>query len=99
MTLGPYPAENPEPRPPVAVTALVGNNQNHTTSGLARKVAVYVHAPTSGPVSGRPTINGSTVRGSEAGRYEFVAPDGFTISPMTVATKAGNNDVVIVEEF
>lgn len=90
---GPYPASNPEPRPMPVVTALVGNGQAHNTSPLARKVTIYVHAPTEGAERARPTVNGTPVRGSATGPYTIEAPPGFTVPVLSVATRSGNNDV------
>lgn len=92
-----HPASQPDPRPDNVVTPLIGNGKSHTTDPLARRVMVYVHAPEGGPQRARPTVNGGAVRGP--GEYVFDSPDGFTVPSMVVTTNAGNNDVVIVEEF
>jgi hypothetical protein len=99
MAFGPYPADVPEARPVAVVTALQGNTLTHTTDPLARKVTVHVHAPEGGPDRARPLINGSPVRGSSTGPYVFEAPPGWTVPPVRVDTRAGNNDIVVVEEF
>jgi len=88
------------PRPAPVTTALVGNNVTHSTSAEARKVTVYVHSPDGGPERARPTLDGTPIRGGYgSGKYVIEAPDGWTCESMTVKTRAGNNDVVIVEEF
>lgn len=90
----------PNSRPPIVVTALEGNDQSYTTSDLAIRVTIHVHAPVGGALRARPTVNGEPIRGSEgAGVYVCVAPDGWTLAPLTITTEAGSNDVVIVEEF
>jgi len=100
MALGPYPAEQAEPRPAPVVVALIGNNLTHGTSPLARKVSIYVHSPIEGAERARPTVNGAPVRGANGGTpYIFESPDGFTVPTIEIATRAGNNDLVIVEEF
>lgn len=99
MALGPYPAQNPEPRPLPDVTALIGNGHTHTTDPLARRVTIYVHAPAEGPERARPTLNGAPIRGSATGPYVIEAPAGFTVPALTIATRSGLNDVVIIEEF
>jgi hypothetical protein len=100
MALGPYPAENPEPRPDPIVVALIGNGLTHDTSPVARKVSIYVHAPIEGAERARPTVNGAAIRGANSGTpYVFEAPAGFTVPVLVIATRAGSNDIVIVEEF
>lgn len=100
MALGPYPATQAEARPAPIVVALIGNGLTHVTSPLARKVSIYVHAPLEGAERARPTVNGSSIRGaSGAAPYVFEAPAGFTVPVLTVETKAGSNDLVIIEEF
>ena len=100
MALGPYPADQAEPRPAPVVVALIGNNLTHSTNPLARKVSIYVHSPIEGAERARPTVNGAAIRGANSGTpYIFEAPAGFTVPVLTVATRAGSNDIVIVEEF
>lgn len=79
------------PVPPV-VTSLAGNNTTHSTNGDASVVTVHVLAPAGGPVRARPTINGAPI---SAGQPIILSRPGV----VTVTTRAGNNDVVIVEEF
>ena len=87
-------AATPAPTPPV-VTSLIGNNVTHSTDAAAKKVTVTVVAPVGGNASGRPTIDGKKVSGSSGGgNFVFQAP-----GVMVIATHAGNNDIVIVEEF
>lgn len=74
--------------------ALSGNGQHHTTAAGAKRVSVYVVSPTNAPVRARPTINGAPVLGGGA---PFVYQDPSI--PIRVETRAGNNEVVIIEEF
>jgi len=84
----------PAASPPV-VTALQGNNLTHSTDANAKRVTVAVVAPVGGNSAGRPTIDGKKVSGSSGGgNFVFQAP-----GVMVIATHAGNNDIVIVEEF
>lgn len=91
------PGSGGNPRPSPIATPLHGNKKTHTTDPAARKVTVYVHEPQGGPDRGRPTLDGAAIRGTTP--YIFEAPDGTTLAAMTIATRAGNNDLVIVEEF
>lgn len=86
-------AAAPAPTPPVT-TSLVGNNQSHSTNAAARRVTVVVVAPVGGPVRARPNINGTPVGGG-TGPILFDSP----ADEIVVSTHAGNNDVVIIEEF
>lgn len=90
-------ADVPAPRDPVAWTALHGNKKSHTTDPLAIKVTIYVHEPQGGPDRARPTVDGSPIRGGAP--YIVAAPQGYNVAPMLIETQAGNNDLVIVEEF
>ena len=84
----------PAASPPV-VTALQGNGLTHSTDANAKRVTVTVVAPVGGNSAGRPTIDGKRISGSAGGgNFVFQAP-----GVMVIATHAGNNDLVIVEEF
>jgi len=88
----------PAPQSGTVWTALVKNGEAHVTDPLAVKVVIYIHEPKGGPERARPTINGTPIRGG-GGPYEIVAQPGYNVAPITIKTRAGNNDVVIVEEF
>jgi len=90
-------ADAPAPREASAWTALAGNNLTHVTDDLAVKITVYVHEPQGGPERARPTINDAPIRGGAP--YIVEAPRGYNVAPLTIKTRAGNNDIVIVEEF
>lgn len=75
-------------------TSLNGNGASHVTDSRARRVIIQVVAPTGGPIRARPTVNGTPIVGG-AGPFVYDCP-GHTL---TIETRAGNNDVVIVEEF
>jgi len=79
--------------PPVT-TSLAGNGQSYATNPSARKVTVQVIAPTGGPSRARPTVDGTPVAGG-AGSFVYDQPG----HALVIKTNAGNNDVVIVEEF
>jgi hypothetical protein len=74
-------------------TALIGNNQEHTTDGTARLVNIHINEPTGGPKRARPTVNGDPVVGG-GGALIYQKPGS-----LTVKTNAGNNDLLILEEF
>lgn len=84
--------------PPISgpvVTPLQGNGVSRVTDAAAKRVTVTVIAPVGGNTQGRPTINGKRVAASPGGYpYIFETPGA-----MTIETHAGNNDIVIVEEF
>lgn len=81
------------PSPPIT-TSLVGNGLSHSTNPAARKVTIQVIAPTGGPTRARPTVDGVPIAGG-SGNFVYDRPG----HPIVVETNAGNNDVVIVEEF
>lgn len=82
----------PPPRSPV-ITPLVGNGLSHVTDPAATVVRVKVVAPVGGPERARPTVNGMAVCGG-AGDYVYQSPGA-----LMVRTNAGNNDLIITEEF
>ena len=90
-------ADDPAPHPPTIWTPLSGNGKSHTTSPLAVKVTIVVHTLTGGPERARPTVNGAPVRGDA--RHVIESQSGYNVAPITVETNAGNNDLVILEEF
>lgn len=82
------------PRIPI-VTALQGNNQTYTTAANARRVTITVIAPVGGNTQARPMVDGKRIAASPGGYpYVFDRP-----GPLKIDTKAGNNDIVVVEEF
>jgi hypothetical protein len=82
------------PTPP-RVTTLRGNGLTHATDGSASRVTISIIAPVGGNVQGRPHLNGDPIAATPGGPpFVFVAP-----GVMVVETKAGSNDIVIVEEF
>jgi len=83
----------PAPRTPIT-TNLVGNNESYVTDPEARSVTVWVNAPDVGALRARPTIDGVPVLASGA-PYAYALPG----RSITVATNAGSNDLLIVEEF
>lgn len=82
------------PSLPPRTISLSGNNKVHQTLNEAKRVTVKVIAPTSGPVEARPTVDDVPLLGG-AGDYIFESPG----HSMTILTNAGNNEVVIVEEY
>ena len=79
--------------PPITIS-LAGNGLSHATNPSARRVTVQVIAPSGGPTRARPTVDGVPVAGG-AGSFVYDKPGHV----LTIETKAGNNDVVILEEF
>jgi hypothetical protein len=80
--------------PQPITTSLTGNALSHNTDPGAKRVTVYVIAPTSGPQRARPTIDGTPVL---AGGAPFVYQE--PRHSISIVTRAGSNDVTIVEEF
>lgn len=75
-------------------TTLKGDGKTHTTDALATCVKVHVFCPdTAAPVRARPTINGVPLAAG-SGEIRYDNP-----GPMVVETRAGNNDLLIIEEF
>lgn len=83
----------PPAKPPVT-TALQGNERSYLTDPNASRVTVQVLSPSGGPSRARPTIDGVPVAG---GGGPFVYDRAGHV--FTIETRAGNNDVVILEEF
>lgn len=77
------------------ITSLAGNNAQHVTNPAARRVTISVIAPIGGNMAGRPSINGKKAAATSGGAPYVLERPG----AVTVATHAGNNDLVIVEEF
>lgn len=76
-------------------TALKGDGKTHTTDPAASCVKIHVFCPdTSAPVRARPTIDGVPLAaGSGEIKYDYPK------SSMIIETRAGNNDLLIIEEF
>lgn len=83
------------PPPAPIVTSLRGNAANYATHPSAKRVTVLIISPVGGNVQGRPTVNGSAVCATPGGSpIVFDRPGALAIT-----TRAGNNDLMIVEEF
>jgi len=81
--------------PQPVITALHGNGARYITDPNTRRVTLTIVAPVGGNRQGRPTINDISVSASPGGApYIFDYP-----GTLVVETKAGNNDLLIVEEF
>jgi hypothetical protein len=85
---------SPPPAPQPVTTSLQGNGLSYVTDPAATRVTVQVIAPIGGPVRARPTVDGQPVSGG-AGPFVYDNP-GHAI---VIGTRAGNNDVVVIEEF
>lgn len=80
--------------PPV-LTSLRGNGHFYTTSDAAKKVTISIIHPVGGNLQGRPQLNGVPICATPGGApFLFVQP-----GPLTIVTTAGNNDLIVVEEF
>jgi hypothetical protein len=79
-------------RPAPIITPLIGNGLSHSTNAAAKKVIVRVNAPDGGPKRARPTIDDQPVT---VGDYTYDRPG----KAIEVKTNAGNNDVLVSEEF
>jgi len=79
-------------KPDPIVTPMIGNKVTHATNPDAKRVVVLVNAPSGGPKRARPTINGVSVI---SGEYAYDRPG----KAITVKTRAGNNDLLVTEEF
>lgn len=76
-------------------TTLKGDGKTHTTDAAAACVKIHVFCPdTAAPVRARPTINGVPLAAG-SGEIRYDNPG----SPMVIETRAGNNDLLIIEEF
>ena len=76
-------------------TTLKGDGKSHTTDADATCVRVHIFCPdTAAPMRARPTINGVPLAAG-SGEIRYDNPGG----SMIVETRAGNNDVLIIEEF
>jgi len=78
--------------PDPVITTLVGNKMSYSTATEAKKVTIQVNSPTGGPLRARPLLDGQRVT---KGVYTFVYPG----KSKKVQTRAGNNDIVIIEVF
>jgi len=79
-------------KPDPTITDMIGNGLAHVTNAAAKRVVVRVNAPDGGPKRARPTIDGTAV---VQGDYTYDRPG----KAIEVKTNAGNNDVLVIEEF
>lgn len=74
------------------ITDLSGNDQTYSTDPAAKTVVITVHEPEDGNRRARPTVDDTPVT---KGIYTYDRP-GVAIA---IATRAGNNDLTIMETF